>query len=134
MTRNKQQKKAMRKQMQTERDLEIKRILKEYKLPWITRAFKKAWFCFLRYTFLPIALVLIVLFIIYNSIPGYTEFGETIWIICKTIILFYIFGIGGFAILSHVCEIVSTDRLCKKMGLTHDELQYYVTIYQIKGY
>lgn len=134
MTRNKQQQKAMKKAHEKARDEEIKKALQEFKLPLITRIFKKVWFYFIRYTFVPVFMLLCILFIIYNSIPGYTEFGETIWIISKTIVLFYIFGIGGFALLSHILETLSTQKLCRKLGLTHEELQRYVTIYQIKGY
>jgi hypothetical protein len=69
----------------------------------------------------------------YNSLTIWSDFSDTIWIIAKSIILFYIFGIGGIAVLSNICERISIARLEKRLGITHDELQYYVTIFQIKG-
>lgn len=133
MTRNKQKYKAMEKELQNTREKEIREALEQYRLPWITRAFKKAWFICLRYTFAPVFVLLCILFIVYNSISGYTDAGDVIWLICKAIILFYIFGIGGFAVTSLIFEIASVRRLCRRLDITHDEMQYYVVIYQIKG-
>lgn len=134
MKQNKEQQKVNQKALADTREEDIRKVLMGFRLPWITRVFKKVWFYFLKWTFVPIFLLLCILFIIYNSIPGYTDFGETIWMICKTIVLFYIFGVGGFAILSSICETLSTRKLCRLLGITNDELQRYVIIYQLNGF
>ena len=123
----------MQSNLTAEREGEIKQALTDYRLPLLTRIFNKVWFCFLRYTFAPVFLLLVILFVIYNSLTGWSDFGDTIWVIAKSIMLFYIFGIGGIALLSNICENISVGRLEKRLGITHDELQYYVTIFQIKG-
>jgi hypothetical protein len=112
---------------------EIESQMKAYKLPLFSKVFKKVWFYFLRYSFLPAFVFLVILMVIYNSIPYWNNVSDKIWYVCKAIILFYIFGVGGCALISHICEYISTNRLRKKLGLTQYEFQYFVTIYQIKG-
>lgn len=107
--------------------------LQNYKLPLITRIFKKVWFYFLKYTFLPVFILLVILFVIYNSFVYFDPKADHIWYVCKTIMFGYIFGVGGFAIISHLCELASTNKLRKKLGLTKDEFIFYVSMYQING-
>jgi hypothetical protein len=107
--------------------------MRAYRLPLFTRIFKKVWFYFLRYSFLPAFIFLVILFCVYSSIPYWTYVSDKIWFVCKLIVFFYIFGVGGCALISHICEYLSTNRLRKKLGLTQYEFQYFVVIYQIKG-
>lgn len=130
---NKRKIKTMKANLTAEREAEIKKALTDYQLPWITRIFKKVWFYFLKYTFVPVFAILIILFIAYNSMSFFSPASEVIWIICKTIFFVYIFGVGGFAMTAAICENVSVSLLCKRLNITHDELQFYVIIYQIKG-
>jgi hypothetical protein len=131
---NKRKAKKMKKQVTYESEQAIRLELEKFRLPLITRIFKKAWFYFLKFTFLPAFFILLALFICYNSMAFYSSASNLIWNLCKGIIFFYIFGVGGFAVISFVCETRSTTKLCQKLGLTHDELQYYIRLYQIKGY
>jgi hypothetical protein len=110
---------------------EIKAELQKYKLPWITKIFKKYGVPFITYSFLP-ALILITIFgIIYNN-SSYGQ-NEWMWTIDKVIGLFYILGFGGFALIAHFAERLTANKLRKKLGLSQEEFKTLITLYQITG-
>jgi amino acid permease len=102
----------------------------KFKLPWITKVFKKYGAPYLAYSILPVFLVLAILFVIYNSAShGY----EWIFGVSKAIILFYLFIIGGFAIVSHITEFLAVNKLRKKLKLYKADFQFLVEKFQITG-
>lgn len=110
---------------------EIKAELQKYKLPWISRVFKKYGMPFIRYSFLP-ALILITVFgVIYNE-SSYGQ-NEWMWVFDKTLALFYIFIFGGFALIAHLAERQTVNKLRKKLGLSHEEFKILIEAYQITG-
>ena len=104
--------------------------MRKYKLPWITKAWKKYGVPFIRYSILPVFVILFVLFVIYNSVSyGY----DWIWDVSKITVLFYIFVFGGFTLISHLFELWSTNRLRRRLGLSKWEFQILVVVFQITG-
>jgi len=86
---------------------------------------------FIKYTFLPILILLAIFGIIYgNSADGRNEW---MWIFDKAVALFYIIGFGLFALISHLSERISANKLRKKLGLSHQEFMMLVEAYQITG-
>ena len=110
---------------------EIKTELQKYKLPWISKIWKKFGIVFLRYSFFPVFLIIAILGIIYNS--SMVGVNEWMWILDKTIILFYIFGIGAFALISHIAELITVNKLRRKLGLSHMGFKILIESYQITG-
>jgi len=104
--------------------------MRKYKLPWITKAWKKYGVPFIRYSIVPVFVILFVLFVIYNSVSyGY----DWIWDVSKITVLFYIFVFGGFTLISHLFELWSTNRLRRRLGLSKWEFQILVVVFQITG-
>jgi hypothetical protein len=105
--------------------------MRKYKLPWITKIWKKVGVPFLRYSFLP-ALILIAIFgIIYNE-SAYGQ-NEWMWTVDKTIGLFYIFGFGGFALIAHFAERISANKLRRRLGLSQRDFKILIVVNQITG-
>lgn len=105
--------------------------MRKYKLPWITKVFKKYGVPFIRYTFLP-ALILIVIFgAIYNG----SQYGQNdwMWVVSKAIAFSYILGFGMFTLISHVSELLSTNKLRKRLGLSKRDFNIMVIAFQITG-
>jgi len=111
---------------------EIKAELQKYKLPWIAKVFKKYGVPFIRYSFLPALIVLVIFGAIYNG----SAYGvnDWMWTFDKAVAFFYIFGFGGFALIAHFAERLTANKLRKKLGLSHEEFKILVEAYQIKGY
>jgi len=105
--------------------------LKNFKLPWITKIWKKYGVKILRSTFLPAMIIMMVFGIIYNE----TNFGQYdwIWIVNKTIILFFILGFGSFALISHIVELIKTNKLRRRLGLTKTDFNILINLNQITG-
>lgn len=104
--------------------------MRKYRLPWITKMWKKYGVPFIRYSILPVFIILFVLFVIYNSVSyGY----EWIWDVSKAVVLFYIFVFGGFTLISHLSELWSTNKLRRKLELSKWEFQILVVTFQITG-
>jgi len=109
----------------------FKKEMRKYKLPWITKAWKKVGVPFIRYSFLP-ALILITIFgIIYNG-SAYGQ-NEWMWTVDKAIGLFYILGFGGFTLISHVAELIKTNKLRRRLGLSQRDFKILVIVNQITG-
>ena len=110
---------------------EIKAELQKYKLPWISKVWKKIGVPFLRYSFLP-ALILIVIFgAIYNG----SAYGvnDWMWTVDLAIAGFYIFGVGALALSGKIAERLTANKLRKKLGLSHTDFAILVDAYQITG-
>jgi len=109
----------------------IKTELRKYKLPWISRVWKKYGVPFLRYSFLPVAILMVIFGAIYNgSAPGVNDW---MWTVDKAIAFFYIFGIGGLALLGKAAERLTANKLRKRLGLSHEDFKVYVQVYGITG-
>jgi len=105
--------------------------LKKYKLPWITKAWKKVGVPFIRYSFLPVLVILTVFGIIYNN-SAYGQ-NDWMWTFDKAVALFYILGFGFFTLVSHVAELITTNRLRRRLGLSQRDFKILVTVNQITG-
>jgi hypothetical protein len=105
--------------------------MKKYKLPFITKLHKKYGVPFIRYSIVPAILIIVILGIIYYS----SSFGryDWMWTLDKAIAFFYIFGFGGFTLISHICELVSTNKLRKRLDLPKKDFAILVIAFQITG-
>lgn len=104
--------------------------MRNYKLPWITKVLKKGIVPFLRFGMIPYILIILALGIIYNS--TYVPI-EGLWLTIKIMGLFLIFGIGGVSLIGHFAELISVNRLRRRLGLTKQEFQSLVSIFQVTG-
>jgi hypothetical protein len=109
---------------------EIKRELQEFRLPWISRIWKKYGVPALRYSILPAFVIALVFGVMYNES---TAIHNWMWVIVKTIVLLFILGFGIFGLLGHVFELIATNKLRTKFGLTHEEFKILVARYQTTG-
>lgn len=106
--------------------------MRKYRLPKITKFWKIYGVKFIRYTFLP-ALILIAIFgMIYMGEKNYGQL-DWMWTVSKAIGLFYIAGFGLFTLVSHISELVTTNKLRKRLGLSKWEFQVLVIAFQITG-
>jgi hypothetical protein len=104
--------------------------MRKFRLPLICRLWKKYGLYFLSYSIIPVMVILTVLFVIYN----HAQYGyDWIWILCKSIVLFYIFGVGGSALISHLLELFTVNKLRKRLGLSKFDFQIFVNQFQITG-
>ena len=105
--------------------------LRKYKLPWITKVWKKYGVPFIRYSILPALIIIAVFGIIYNnSVYGQNDW---MWTVDKAIALFYIFGFGLFTLISHVAELITTNKLRRRLGLSKRDFNIMVIAFQITG-
>jgi len=105
--------------------------MKKYKLPWITKTWKKVGVPFIRYSFLPVLIVLVIFGAIYNG-SSYGQ-NEWMWMFDKIVAFFYIFGFGLFTLISHVAELITTNRLRRRLGLSQRDFKIMVVAFQITG-
>lgn len=104
--------------------------MRNYKLPWITKIWKKYGVPFLRFSILPVFIILFILFAIYNSASyGY----EWIWGVSKGVMLFYILGFGLFTLIAHIFELASANKLRKRLGLSKSDFKKLISTFQITG-
>lgn len=106
--------------------------MRAYRLPWITRLHKLYGVPFIRFTFLPALILIIVLGIIYGSPKNYGQ-NDWMWTVDKYIALFYIAVFGIFTLVSHVFERVTTNKLRKRLGLSQQDFAILVITFQITG-
>ena len=109
----------------------IEKELRAYKLPWITRMHKKYGVPFIRFTFFPALVLIIVLGLIYMD--SKFSHNDWMWITDKVIAFFYIFGFGLFTLTSFIFERTTTNRLRKKLGLSKTDFAILVIAFQITG-
>jgi hypothetical protein len=58
---------------------------------------------------------------------------DWMWNVDKAIAFFLIFGFGGFTLISHIFELVTTNKLRRRLGLKKWEFQMLVIAFQITG-
>lgn len=110
---------------------EIKIELQKYKLPWIARVWKKYGVQVLRYSILPVVILVAIFGVIYNG--SATGVNEWMWVVDKVIVLTYIFGFGAFGLVSHIAELITANKLRRKLGLSHADFKILIEVYQITG-
>lgn len=109
----------------------IKTELLKYKLPWIAKVWKKIGVGILRYSLLPMAIIIVIFGVIYNG--SAVGVNDWMWTFDKVVAFFYLFGVGGLGLLGHFAERITANKLRKRLGLSHSEFKLYVEAYQIKG-
>jgi hypothetical protein len=103
----------------------------KYRLPWISKQWKKYGVPFIRYTFLPAILIIAIFGIIYsNSGIGRNEW---MWVFDKAIALSYIIGFGSFTLIAHVSELYGANKLRKRLKLNREDFNTLVNVFQITG-
>jgi hypothetical protein len=105
--------------------------MRKYKLPLVTKWHKKYGVPFIRYSFLPALIIIVVFGLIYNGNP-YGRY-DWMWTLDKVIAFFYIFGFGLFTLTSFIFERVSTNKLRRRLGLSQMDFNALVVIFQITG-
>jgi len=109
----------------------IRAELETYKLPWITKVFKKYGIPVLRYSFLPVLIVILIFGIIYNgSAPGVNDW---MWTFDLVLALTYILGFGLVGVISKIFETITANKLRKKLGLSQTEFKILIEVYGITG-
>ena len=116
----------------TEELLYFEQEMRKYRLPWITKMHKKYGVPFIRYTFLPALILIGILGAIYMGSNNYGQ-NDWMWTVDKAIAFFYIFGFGGFTLISHIFELITTNKLRRRLGLSKWEFQILVIAFQITG-
>jgi hypothetical protein len=106
--------------------------MRKYRLPWITKMHKKYGVPFIRYTFLPALIIIAVLGFIYMGERNRGQL-DWMWTVDKCIALFYIAVFGIFTLISHVAELITTNKLRKRLGLSKYEFNLLVIAFQITG-
>lgn len=106
--------------------------MRKYRLPWITKMHKKYGVPFIRYTFLPALIIIAVFGFIYMGQNNYGQ-PDWMWTLDKTIVLSYIAGFGGFTLISHIFELVTTNKLRRRLGLSKWDFQILVIAFRITG-
>lgn len=109
---------------------EIRVELLSYKLPWLAKVWKKYGVKALRFSILPLFLTALTFGIIYNES---TQIYDWMWWVAKVMVLLLIFGFGTLALLGHLTELVSTNKLRRKLGLTQQEFKNLVIKYGVTG-
>jgi hypothetical protein len=104
--------------------------LRQYRLPWISRMWKKYGVPALRYSILPLFVTALTFGIIYNES---VQTFDWMWWIVKGIAFLLIFGFGIFALIGHLGERITANNLRKKLGLSHHYFKLLVEAYQITG-
>jgi hypothetical protein len=105
--------------------------MRAYRLPKWTQWWKKLGVPFIRFTFLPALIIIIVFGVLYNNNPyGYRDW---MWTLDKAIAFLYIFGFGLWTLSSYICEWTSTNKLRKRLGIPKWHFQILVIAFQITG-
>jgi len=109
----------------------IRAELETYKLPWISKFFKKYAVPVLRFSILPVFVVLFIFGAIYNgSAPGVNDW---MWTFDLVLALTYILGFGLVGVISKIFETITANKLRKKLGLSQTEFKILVEVYGITG-
>ena len=106
--------------------------MRAYRLPKYVKIWKKVGVPFIRFTFLPALIIIIIFGALYM---GERNSGQRdwMWTLDKAIALTYIAGYGLWTLSSHVIERISTNRLRKRLGLPKWDFQILVIAFQITG-
>jgi hypothetical protein len=106
--------------------------MRAFRLPKYVQIWKKVGVPFIRFTFLPALIIIIVFGILYMSGKNYGQ-RDWMWTLDKAIALTYIAGYGLWTLSSHILERVSTNKLRKRLGLPKWDFQVLVIAFQITG-
>lgn len=106
--------------------------MKEFRLPKITQSWKKFGVPFIRFTFLPALIIIIIFGALYGSEKNLGQW-DWMWTLDKVIALTYIAGFGLWTLVSHLFELSSTNKLRKRLGLPKEHFQILVIAFQITG-
>lgn len=105
--------------------------MRKYRLPKISQWHKKFGVPFIRFSFLPALLLIVVLGMIYMN-SSYNQ-NQWMWIVDKSIAFFYIFFFGTFTLISHLAEKITANKLRRRLGLSHRDFNILVIAFQITG-
>lgn len=104
-----------------------------YRLPKWVKWWKKAGVPFIRFTFLPALIIIIIFGAIYMSERNFGQW-DWMWTLDKSIALTYIAGFGLWTLSSHIVELISTNKLRRRLGIKNKwHFQVLVIAFQITG-
>lgn len=107
--------------------------MRAYRLPKYVKFWKKAGVPFIRYTFLPALIIIVVFGLIQMSDRNYGQW-DWMWTMDKIIALTYIAGFGLWTLTSHITELISTNKLRRRLGIKNKwHFQVLVIAFQITG-
>ena len=116
----------------TEELLYFEKEMRAYRLPKYVKFWKKVGVPFIRYTFLPALIIIIIFGALYMSERNYGQW-DWMWTLIKSIGLTYIGGYGLWTLSSHLLELYSTNKLRKRLGIPKWHFQILVIAFQITG-
>jgi hypothetical protein len=111
----------------------FEREMRAYRLPSYVKFWKKVGVPFIRFTFLPALIIIIIFGALYMSDANWTGKWDWMWTLDKAIALTYIAGYGLWTLSSHIVELISTNRLRRRLGLSKWHFQVLVIAFQITG-
>lgn len=107
--------------------------MRAYRLPKYVKFWKKAGVPFIRYTFLPAIIIIIIFGALYMSERNFGQW-DWMWTLDKSIGLAYIAGFGLWTLTSHLLELYSTNKLRRRLGIKNKwHFQVLVIAFQITG-
>jgi hypothetical protein len=106
--------------------------MRAYRLPKYVKFWKKVGVPFIRFTFLPALIIIIVFGALYMGEKNYGQ-RDWMWTLDKAIALTYIAGYGLWTLSSHLLELYSTNKLRRRLGLPKWDFQVLVIAFQITG-
>lgn len=106
--------------------------MRKFRLPKVTQAWKKFGVPFIRYTFLPALIIIIIFGAMYGSDRNVGQW-DWMWTLDKVIALTYIGAFGLWTLVSHLFELSSTNKLRKRLGLSQEHFKILVIAFQITG-
>jgi hypothetical protein len=106
--------------------------MRAYRLPKYVKFWKKAGVPFIRFTFLPALIIIVVFGLLQMSDRNYGQW-DWMWTLDKVIALTYIAGFGLWTLTSHITELISTNKLRRKLGIPKWHFQILVIAFQITG-
>ena len=106
--------------------------MRAYRLPKYVKFWKKAGVPFIRFTFLPALIIIVVFGLLQMSDRNYGQW-DWMWTLDKVIALTYIAGFGLWTLTSHITELISTNKLRRRLGLPKWHFQILVIAFQITG-
>lgn len=120
--------------MKTHTDEELEIILEtlnNFKSPWFSKIIFKLWFNVIKFSIIPMFIIIMVLMIIYNNMGNWNPNIIYVWNTVKGLGLFWI-GWGLLMTIAHLAERTKMRVTAKKIGLTIKEWDYYMNLYQIQ--
>lgn len=107
--------------------------MRKFRLPKVTQLWKKHVVVVLRWTFLPLLIILTIFGLLYNSKYNYYGQWDWMWVLDKTLAFSYIGIFLGWTIVSRIFETISVNKLRKRLGLPKNHFRILVIAFQITG-